>query len=356
MALWELEEFQGPQFLGFVRTIPEPQEHLGQEILPNDTVFDLEVEMIRGARNTPVMASVITYDSEAPIGGKPGLGERIMLELPPIKRKERISEKEIIRFLTPRANTPDKQIAIDSVYDSATRLVQSVFSRVEWLRWQALSEPTLSYNEDDVIFALDYGFNPDLQINVDLDVGFSDGWDKTTTADVIADLQAIQETYESETGTLLATIWCSRRVINYILRNAAARDLIRGTGAATAQLAVQELNTLLELYQLPTFRTYDTKVWREELDGSKTELRPLDYHKAVGVPAVSVGRTLWGPTAESRGLFGTTLASVAPGVWANMYVGAEDPPTEWVKAAGISIPSIENAELVAQLTLLSSAV
>jgi len=355
MALWELEEFQGPQFLGFVRSIPEPQEYLGQEILPNENVFDLEVELIKGARDQPVMASVITYDAEAPIGGKPSLGERITLELPPIKRKERISEKEIIRFLTPRAGTGDVQQAIDTVYDSATRLVTSVFARVEWLRWQALSEPTLSYNEDDVIFAFDYGFNPNLQIDVHTDTGYSVGWEDTASSDPIADLAVLQETYETATGVPLATIWCSRRVINYILRNVKARELIRGSGSATAQLAVQELNTLLELYGLPTFRTYDTVVWRENLDGSKTQLRPLDYHKAVGVPAFSVGETLWGPTAESRGLYGTTLSNQAPGVWAGTYA-REDPPTEWVKAAGISIPSIRNAEFVAQLTLLSPGV
>lgn len=355
MSLWELDLFQGPQFLGFVRSVPVPQEFRGAEVLPNQTVFDLEVEMIRGAKNRPVMAHVITFDAEAPIGGKPGLGERIMMELPPIKRKERISEKELIRFLTPRAGTPDVQAAIDGVYGVTRRLLDSVQARVEWLRWQALSEPTVAYDEGGVIVEFDYGFDADLQFDVGLDADLSDYWDDTVNADPIADLQHIQEVYQDKVGLPLATLWVSQKAVNYVLRNVKARELIRGSGAATAQLAPTELNTLLELYNLPTFRTYDTRVYNEALDGTISELRPLDYHKGVGVPAVSIGATLWGPTAESRGLYGTALANEAPGVWAQLSV-VDDPPTEWVKAAAVAFPSVSNADHVVQVNLIDPLV
>ena len=354
MALWELDEFQGPQFLGFVRSVPVPQDFLGQQVLPDRTVFDLEVQMIKGARNRPVMANVITWDAEAPIGGKPGLGERVTWELPPIKRKERISEKEIIRFLTPRAGTPDKQIAINEVYNTTRRLLDSVQARVEWLRWQALSEPTLSYNEQGIQITFDYGYDPQLQFDVGVDANLSTYWDDTVNSDPIADLQYIQQVYEDVVGSPLTTIWCSKKVVNYVLRNDAARTLIRGSGGPQAQLAPSELNTVLELYGLPTFRTYDTRVWREEEDGSVTELRPLDYRKAVMVPGFQIGETLWGPTAESRALFGTPLAQEAPGVWAQVY-GRNDPPTEWVKAAATAFPSVFNADMVVQATLLSAS-
>jgi hypothetical protein len=355
MALWELDEFQGPQFLGFVRSVPVPQEFAGQNVLPNQTVFDLEVEHVRGAINRPVMASVITWDAEAPIGGRPGLGERVLQELPPIKRKERISEKEILRFLTPRANTPDKQTAINEVFNTTRRLLDSVQARIEWLRWQAISEDTLSYNEDGVIVEFDYGFNPDLQFDVGVDAPLSAYWDDVANANPIADLQHIQQTYNDATGSLLTELWVSRKTIGYLLRNDDARDLIRGSGAPTAQLAPSEVNTLFDLYELPNLRTYDTLVWREELDGSKTQLRPLDYHKGVGLPAFQVGSTIIGPTAESQSLFGTPLQSEAPGVWATVYA-QNDPPTQWVKAAATAFPTIPNAEFVVQVELLSSSV
>ncbi len=355
MALWELDEFQGPQFLGFVRAVPIPEPFVGVEILPVETVFDLEIEHIRGAINRPVMASVITYDAEAPIGGKPGLGEKIVQELPPIKRKERISEKEIIRFLTPRAGTPDKQIAINTVYNVTRRMLDSVQARIEWLRWQAISEPTLAYDEDGVKVTFDYGFNPALQIDVDTDLTTGVYWDLVATANPVADLQEIQEIYEDETGALLQEMWVSKKAINFALRNDAMRDLIRGAGAASAQLAPSEMTVLFDLYQLPNLRSYDTKVNREELDGTITELRPLDLHKGVGLPSFSVGNTIMGPTAESSALYGTPLATEAPGVWAQVFAEF-DPPTQWVKAAAISFPSIPDAQFVVQAELLSGAV
>ena len=356
MALWELDEFQGPQFLGYIRNVPEPAQFTGTRYLPNDTVFDLQVEYVKGTQYKPVMAHVISWDSEAPIGSKPGLGEKVQLELPPIKRKERISEKEIIRFLTPRSGTPDKQIAIDSVYNIVRRLLDAIHSRAEWLRMQALTEATLTYAEDGVQFSFDYGFDSNLQVDQATTVGLGDNWDTVATANPIADLQFVAALYEETTGFPLDKIVLSKKVIGYLLQNAAARTLIRGTGSATAQLARAELDTLFELYGLPRLETYDAQVYHEDLAGTVTTVRPMDYHKAIGLPSFTVGNTLWGPTAESRGLYGTPLASEAPGLYAVVY-GTEDPPSEWVKTVGVAIPSIPEAEKVLQWdNILSSGV
>lgn len=130
MALWELEEFKPKQFLGFVRSVPQPNTFLGTRWLPNQNVFDLAFEYVLGANRRPVMAHVLGYDSEAPIHGRPGVGAKVSGELPPIKRKSRIGEKEIIRFMAPRAGTPDVQLAIDSVYQGTADLLDAVQARV----------------------------------------------------------------------------------------------------------------------------------------------------------------------------------------------------------------------------------
>src|SRR3954471_23636703 len=101
MALWQLDEFKPPALLGFIRNIPTPQAFIGTRWLPNRVVNDLDFEYILGASKKPVMAHVMGFDSEAPIHGRPGLGERVRGELPPIKRKARFGEKEIIKFLAP---------------------------------------------------------------------------------------------------------------------------------------------------------------------------------------------------------------------------------------------------------------
>jgi hypothetical protein len=298
MALWELDEFQGPQFLGFVRSVPEPNTFLGTRWLPNQTVFDLEFEYIKGVNDKPVMAHVMGWDSEAPIHSRAQAGERVSGELPPIKRKSKVSEKEIIRFLTPRAGVPDVQTAINSVYNLTADLLDSVQARVEWLRMQALSENKVVYNEGGVIFAF----------------------------------------------------VCSRKTSGLLVNNQAMRDLIRGANAPTAVLTTGEIQALFQIYDLPTVVTYDVKVRNENADGTYSEVRPLAENKAFLTTPGGVGKTLWGPTAESRPLLGTNLASQAPGIYAVTY-GKEEPPSEWVKAVGVSFPSMPDSHTLAQMKI-----
>ncbi|RLE21106.1 MAG: hypothetical protein DRJ50_09715 [Actinobacteria bacterium] len=351
MALWELDEFTSPQFLGYTRAIPDPPPFLGTQFLPDETTFDIEVSYIKGANNQPVMAHIITWDAEAPIGSKPPLGDKISFELPPIKRKERLSEKELVRFLQPRVGTDDERRAIDSVYAVTDRLVAGVKARVEWLRMQALSEDTISYNESGVEIAFDFGYNAALQLDVSVDANLSTYWTDHALSDPIADLQYIKTLYRTETGGFeFERLVLSADRISDLLMNDNIRTLVRGTGAPTQQLAVDELAGVFARYGLPILIPYDAKVYSESDAKVVSTLSPLDPAKSIGLPSFQVGSTLWGPTAESRALFGTPLASEAPGLIVQTYA-KDDPPAEWVKAVATAFPSVPEADRVVQLTL-----
>ena len=354
MALAELEVFQGPQFLGFVRNVPPPAAYKAALWLPDKTVFDLEVEYIVGAQDRPVMASIISWDAEAPLGGRPGLGHTIRQELPPIKRKVKIPEKELIRFLTPRANTPDKQTSIDFVFNDTVRLIRGIQARVEWMRMQALSEDTLAYDEEGITVTIDYGVTADQQYSMD-GGDFSTWWSDVANADWVADMQFICDDIEDRTGFRPKRFVCAKQIVRYMMQNAAAKELLYPTPPGR-ELTMEEVNSLLNLYDLPPIETYDVDVYRENADGSVTTLNPLDPKKAVFLPEngaeTFLGNTLWGPTAESRALIGTPRASQAPGIYAVVY-GQEDPPSEWIKAAAVSVPSMPGANLIGQAQLLA---
>jgi len=354
MALWELEEFQGPRFLGFVRNVPTPPAFMGTRWLPDRTVFDLAFEYVMGAQERPVMAHVMGWDSEAPIHGRPPLGQRVSGELPPIKRKARISEKEIIRFLTPRAGTPDVQTAISSVYGLTGALLDAVQARVEWLRMKALSEDTVIYNEGGVQFAFDYGITAAYQINVNTDAAYSTWWSDTANSNPLIDSQTLADAIDLGTGFRPGEMIMSTRVLGYLLNNANLRAMIRGTAAPAAVLTRAELDTLWTLYNLPPIVTYDVRVQSENADGSYTEVRTMAENKVVFVPGggATLGETLWGPTAESRPLIGTPMASQAPGIYAVTY-GQEEPPSEWIKAVGVAFPSMPGANLLGQMQVLA---
>jgi hypothetical protein len=360
MTLAELDQFATPQFLGFVRTVPPPNAFKGTTWLPNRTTFDIAFEYVLGSYSRPVMAHIMGFDAEAPIAGRPGVGAKVSGELPPIKRKKRIGEKEIIRFLQPRAGTNDQQEAINQVYLGVADLLDAVQARVEWLRMQALSEDKVVYNENGVIFSFDYGISDDLQINLvganptdgagtDVSSEFTTAWTDLANSNPVLDLQAIQARSIAASGRRFSQFVAGKSVTDLLLNNAAMKSMIRGSGAPNVLLTTQEINTLFGLYDLPTVVNYDVVVQAEQADGSLVDVRPMANGKAFLVPeGGGVGETLWGPTAESRKLYGTALAGQAPGIWANTWI-EDEPPTEWTKAAAVAFPSMPGANALGQM-------
>lgn len=361
MALHELDEFRPPQFLGFVRSVPAPLDYKGQSYLPNQTIFDLAFEYVLGANRRPVMAHVMGWDSEAPLHGRRGEGAKVAGELPPIKRKSRIGEKEIARFLQPRASTPDVQLAIDSVYTDASDLLDSIQARVEWLRLQALSEDKVLYDEGGVQFAFDFGIRDDFQIDLvtqtdgdgtDVSADYGAPWSDTATSNPVLDLQKIANVQQARTGRRPARFVTSQENLNLLTVNQQMIQMVRGEGTSSLMLTPGEIQQLFTQYGLPTLESYDVMIQRENEDGTYSDVRPLASNKAFLLPGgfEAGNKTLWGPTAESRVLYGTPLSGQAPGIWAETY-GTTEPPAEWTKAAAVAFPSIPEANLIGQMTL-----
>jgi hypothetical protein len=366
MALWELDEFKPPQMLGFIRSLLAPEGFHAATYLPDRTINELEFEYILGSQRKPVMAHVMGFDSEAPIHGRPGLGQRIQGELPPVKRKAKIHEKEIIRFMAPRSGLPDVDTAINSVYNTTAELVDSVQARAEWLRAQAFSEDSVVYNESGVIINMNYGINDRYQITLGATAGtavngagateaqFGPQWDNFALCTPVDDLQVLTQRVQIETGATMARTVMSLKTLTQLYRSQKTRELIRGTGAgvATTLLTRAEIDQVFSQYGIPPLETYDVIVQKENADGSYVDVRCM-RENAVTIMPTALGETLWGPTAESRVLFGTPLAAAAAGVWAETY-GTTEPPAEWTKVAATVFPTMPAADKLAQMTVRTS--
>lgn len=360
MALADLEEFSPNTFLPFVRMQPVPDSFKAAQWLPDATINDLSFEYIKGVQNKPVMAHVMGYDSEAPIASRQKGGSRVSGELPPIKRKSRMSEKEIIKYLTPRQGTTDQQDAINSVYIDAATLIESIQSRVEWLRIKALSEQTVVYNEGGVIFEFDFGLDKanviDLTSRKDATSGavandkLSGSWADPTTSDPVNDLAWICNMVQDKTGQRPAEFVTDRASINLMQQSEELRLLARGPQGLPGILTAEEINQVFLRYDLPVVTSYDVFVAREEDNGNLVDERILTPGKGFIVPGRPIGQTLWGPTAESRALIGTDMQGLMPGIFASTY-STDEPPAEWVKAAAIAFPTMPNAHALVQLKL-----
>src|SRR5512139_2252304 len=100
--------------------------------LPWRTVPDLTFRFTRGREGLTEAATYRSWDTEAPIAGRPGI-TRVTGELPPISRKIRLDEYTRLRE---RANSDESIRAL--VLSDAERLVRMIAMRVELARGQAL--------------------------------------------------------------------------------------------------------------------------------------------------------------------------------------------------------------------------
>jgi hypothetical protein len=305
------------------------------------------------------MAAVMGWDSEAPIAGRKGWAEGqpaavVRGELPPIKRKTKLSEKEIIKFRQPRPGTSDRDDVLNYVYNLATDLVTGIQSRVEWLGMQAISEDVLVIDNEGVDVGVDFGIPTTQQFNVNTDDNLSTWWTVTTgtPANPVTDLDYVCNAYEVTHGFRPARMICDQTTNLLLLQNDTLRDLIRGPGAPTLRLTQDELDALFAIYQLPTISPYNVVLYDENHDGSLTAVRPFNRNKAVLLPpaGVEIGNVLYGPTAESRSIPGIAYSQYAPGIVGTVY-GQDEPPAEYVKVAAVAFPTLPGAQYIVQMRI-----
>src|SRR5690606_20351459 len=176
-------------------------------------------------------------------------------------------------------------------------------------------------------------------------------WSDVENATVLTDLMTICDQIEQERGERPATMVMSRKLHNHLLVNAQIKGWTYAQYAPDRPMQPAEVNQTLDRYNLPRPVVYDVKVGSENADGTSTQVRTMRENVVVLLPSQPVGRTLWGPTAESiRTLNGTSYAAQAPGIWASTYY-QDEPPSEWTKAVAAAFPSLPNVDKLGQLTV-----
>lgn len=359
MALWQLDAFKPAQFLGFIQNLPPVEGFERQRYLPNEGTDDLDFEYIVGAGKRTVMAHFMGYDAEAPIGGRPGLGSKVRGSLVPIKRKAVITEKELAKFYSPRLGSSDIANAIRSVYTTAADLAFGVEARLEQIAFHALSLDSVLYDEGGLKFRVDFGIRDDFQF--DLVTGTDDNDEAvegvaagnlkdTENFNLLPWMRAICDRVQQRTGRRPTEWTMSAEAATYIFANKSLKTLIRGEAAPDAILTEDEYAVLRRLYNLPAIHTYDAIVTGENADGSYFDERAMPVNRSFLTNGTPLGKTLFGPTAESRVIFGTPIAALAQGIWAETY-GTTEPPAEWTKVAAAAFPTIPGAGSIAQVRL-----
>jgi hypothetical protein len=295
--------------------------------LPNRLVDDLEYRFARGGDGLADAATFRAYDAESPIGSRPGIS-RVTGELPPISRKIRLSEYDRLR------QRKLQEAVGDAIMSDAERMVQSVAARLELARGQALVTGKVTISENGVIAEADFGRAAGHTVTA------AASWALAAT-DIIGDLNTWRDTYVANTGQEPGSIVTSRKVMGYMLRNEAFRQLVATMAGTPTLVNNNAVDNMLASHGLPPVITYDAQV---RVNGSAT--RVIADDKVLLLPAVGsgeMGATLYGTTAESlEPEFG--LSGSEAGIVAGAY-STKDPVAVWTKAAAIAMPILANPDL-----------
>ncbi len=295
--------------------------------LPNRPVNDLEYRFVKGGEGLIEAATFRAWDTESPIGKRPGL-TRVSGELAPISKKIPLAEYARLK----QRNLPAE--VTSNLYSDTVRLVKSVAARMELARGAALVGGAVTISENGLQASADFGRSGSHSVTA------GTTW-ATASTDILGDLQTWTQLYLDDNGVLPGVILTSRKVLTYLQKNTGFQKIIYGGNSnAPAYLTVDAVQSTLDAYGLPRIETYDVSV---NVGGVATKVIADD--KVLLLPAADsiLGATLYGVTAEAISndyqITGGDEAGIVAGTWES-----KDPINLWTKANAVAFPVLANPD------------
>lgn len=340
-----LEQLRVPTLLNYLRQLPSTP-YLGDELFPERTVNELEYKYLVGANNLPVAATVIPFDSEAPIHSRDG-ADIVQGKIPAIKRKARIDEETLLKLFMPRENTNEFDDAIAEIYDDVKLLTESVRAGIELLRMRALTTGKIEITdaETGVRLAADYGLDATQKITCDGKSSRPAAWSDATNRKILDNLLAWAGAVEDLSGIRPERMVISRNVLNYMLADQTIRDSVWNAANTKRPIVQEDLVEVLRRNGLPTqIAVYEKKVRVQAANGTYTTTRLFPDNLCVLLPGDKLGDTLFAPTAEAlrQVRAGAVNFGDAKGIFGEVWE-TNEPPAHWTKVAALAFPTFPRA-------------
>jgi Phage major capsid protein E len=340
MALWT-ELISPAELTGYARAAFEDYEVNQASLapfLPNAFVPDIVARIARGENGMVDAATFRAYDAETAIGGSRPAA-RLTFDLPPLGKKERVSEYDQLRARN--ADSPDT--ILSAVERVTVRRVRSVADRIEYARGQLLTTGKVIINEGGFISEADFGRAAGHTVTA------ATAWTDTTNADPLSDLDSWCDTYRTENGQDPGAMLISSRVFGLMMRATKLRALtVGGTTTTPSVVSREAVRAVLAAFGLPPIVIYDRKV-----NLGAGAVRPIPDDRVLLLPSpadpndpegTDLGATFWGTTLEaSDPRYGIEDADY-PGIVAGTYRD-DDVLGIWVRATAIAMPAMANANL-----------
>lgn len=332
-----LKEFSRKLVLTYARA-RQPRNYLGATLFPVRPTNELSFEYWKDQNRLPVMASLQAYGAEAQIASRDG-ATKVSGEIPPIKRKIALGERELIALR--REGAGDVDLVRNTLYNDLDNMIDSVNARIEKMRMDAIAYGKLTLAENGVVMTVDYGVPAGNKETLAAE-NVAGGYWSYANAEPITKIQEWVNDVIAACGVQPTRALTSNTVVAYMLKNAQVRTMIYGDNGGSRAVSLNQLNELMATLNLPQIATYDVQVRSQAENGTYTTIRFFPSTRFILLPPTACGDTLMGPTAEA--LLDTEVeAKEAAGIYARVDA-QEEPPGVWTKAAATSIPTFPFAD------------
>lgn len=313
--------------------------------LPNRSVNDLVYRFNRNTSGLIEAASYRAFDAEPDFGAREGIA-RVTGELPPIARQMLLNEYDQLRL-----RGADSE-ARDLLLRDSERLTRQIDARFELARGDALTNASVTINENRVQATVDFDRKPEHSVTPSV------LWSDTANAAMLDDLEAWIQVYSDTNGEKPGAILGSTKVQRIMLRNEQLRGQLYPNNPSI-RLRKSDLDAYLEDEGLPPFATYDAKV---KVAG--VERRILPENIVLLLPASAdpndedgndMGATLWGTTLEAMEAEYQIEEGDKPGIVVAAFRNKKTPVQALTIASAIGIPIMANPDLSFKGTVLAAA-
>lgn len=321
------------EMLDFSQGFNVQRNYTGSRLLPDRKTQYIEAEYTRLAENgnLPTVAMIHGFDTEAHIGSRVPF-ERVETESLLIKEKINLSERL-------RRITRGLDMQMDSVrryvFDDIARTAESVVSRVEKAKMEALATGKMTINENNVSMVVDFGVPDDQKVTAKWAVA---------AADILGDIDT-WVTIANGKGQTPTVALTSKKVFSLIQRNASVQKAIFGVNGTGVLPSLAQVNNLLaQQFDGLTVQIDEERygiIDSTENPTTVTQGRFFPEDKFVLLSTGydgSVGTGLWGVTPEELEQGGAFDEKRQQQFVTCTRWDTPDPVATWTKASGVFIP------------------
>ena len=279
--------------------------YLGSALFPARKKAGLDLSWIKGTKGLPVSLMPSAFDAKATFRDRIGI-QKVETEMPFFREGFKIKEKDRQEILRAQdSNDPYLNEVLSRIYDDANNLIDGALVVSERMIMQLLfpigGEVGITIKANGVDYTYEYDAADAWKTTNYVANTSSATWDNTSTADPIADLDALRKKVLKATGTSPVTAIMNSTTFNLMGKTTAVKNrFLSVVGATVGYLSDADVKMVIRDITGIDIVTYD-KMYKNE-SGTPATFVPDDY--VALVPNGAIGSTWYGTTPEEADLRG----------------------------------------------------